>query len=531
MLGPHVSPSTPPFHTPALGSGVTVPMSPGSAGLGVAAGRVAAALAVVAAPREEAGWDGAGCGCGTGAVGGARLPGCQLGWAVAAQSSPSTTPSGVTPRIRGLSARCPPEPVWGSPGPGDPAGGVPAVWPSPGDGCRVGEGAAAELVAGVGCGDVGLPRGTPLGTTVELPGATEGHVWCRGMRRGSGGPSVLGGPDTPAVRARAPSWLGDGTPGVLAMAVGTGKPGPVPAAGWAVLAVGSLGCHIGPPWPPAPRDGGEGREAARGPCQAASVPCHGWDSAPRPPAASRSVPRELSNLCTPPPEGNVPVVPGPGLPVAAALLWCVPGLLSPSGAVAPRPSLAPGSGCKELGEPPWLCAGAVPVELCPGRALGVSQCSPAGLGTVTEDGECRRVPSGAVAPSTISSPTGSVRREGLVVGAVSSSVGAAEGPPPRPLPRLAGDGPWLPVAASAAPMARGGPAPVPAPCPPAGPVPSLLVQPPRSVLGGSAVPGGVPGKGSSSASVCSHVVAFGVGNCPAPAPCCGSVGEAGVGGC
>lgn len=253
MLGPHVSPSASPCHTEALGSGVTVPTSPSSAGLAVAV-----ALVVVVAAREEAGWDGAGCRCGAGAVGGARLPGCQLCWAVAAQSSPSTTFSGVIPRIRGLSARCPPEPVWGSPGPGDPAGGVPVVGPSPGDGCGVGEVGAAELVAGGGCGDMGLPRGTPLGTTAVLPGATEGHIWSRGMRRGSGGRSVSGGPDTPTVRSRSPSWLGDVSPGVLAMAVGTGKPVPVPAAGWAVLAVGSPSCHISPPWPPAPRDGREG---------------------------------------------------------------------------------------------------------------------------------------------------------------------------------------------------------------------------------------------------------------------------------
>lgn len=216
--------------------------------------------------------------------------------------------------------------------------------------------------------------------------------------------------------------------------------------------------------------------------------------------------------------------------MAGALLWCVPGLLSPSGAVAPRRSLAPGSGCKELRDPPWLCVGAVPMGLCPGRALGVPHCSPVELGTVTEDGERKRIPCRVVAPSAISFPTGSVRREELVVGAASSSVGAAEGPPPRPLPRLAGDGPWLPVAASAAPVARGGPASVPAPCPPVGPVPSLPVWAPHSVLGGSAVPGGVPGKGSSSASICSHVVAFGVGNCPAPAPCCGSVGRGRGGG-
>lgn len=217
---------------------------------------------------------------------------------------------------------------------------------APGEGCGVGDRVTAELPVGVGCGDGGtrgdpaLAYGTLLCAATVLPGATE-VGGCSGMGGGrqvrtggmwlcSGVPSESGGPNTPVVGSRATPRLGVVTPGVLAVVVGTGRPdplpvaggevGPVPTAGWAVLA-------RGPPRPPAPRDGREGRGAERGPCQAMSVPRHGRESEPRPPAGPGSpchvpcgVPAGLSSLCSPPTKGDVPVIPSAGLPVAGAML-------------------------------------------------------------------------------------------------------------------------------------------------------------------------------------------------------------------
>lgn len=349
---------------------------------------------------------------------------------------------------------------------------------------------------------------------------------------------MSGGPKTPAVGSRAPPRLRDVTPGMLAVAVGTGRSSPLPVAGsevgpvpmavWAVLATGL-------PRPPAPRDGGEGRGAERGPCWAMSVPCHGWESESRRPTSSGSpwrvppgVPVGVSSLCSPPARGDVPIVPGAGLSVAGTMLGRVPGLLSPSGTVAPRPSPAHGARDEGLCEPLRLCTCAVPVGLQPSRVLGDPHCPLAEPGTVTEDGECEGVLCGVVAPSAVTFPTGSVLGVYLVVGAVSGSTGA--GAPTLVTPGLAGDGCLLPAAAcSAVPAESGGPGcSVAAPSCTVGPIPSLPAQGPPGLpwgLGDSSVPAGVPGKGSSSASVCSCPAASGVGTRPVPAPRSGSTGR------
>lgn len=554
---------------------MTVPTSPSSGGLAVAAVMVVVVVTAVAVtavavtpisvvgPREDAGWDGAGCRGGPAAEGGARLPCCQLSGAVAAQDPASPTPTAVPPRTWGLSAGSPPELAWRSRTPGNgPPGWVPTVGltprtpqPVPGEGCGVGNVGTEEPLVGAGCGnrgmwgDPGVVYGTLLCTPAELPGATEVggcpsmagrcQVWSRGTWLCSGGLSLLGGPKTRVVRSRAPPRPGDVTPAVLAVVLGTGrldplpaagsKVEPIPVAGWAVLATG-------PPRPPVPRDDGEGRGAERGPCQATSIPCHGRESEPCLPAGLSvppSGPVGVISLCSPPAKGDIPIVPGAGLSVASVMLECVPGLLSPSGMVAPRPSTAHSSGDNGLREPLWLCTSAVPMGVHPGRVLGDPRCPRADPGTVMEDGEYEGILCGVVAPSAVTFPTGSVPGGYLVVGAVSGSMGA--GGPTLVTPRLAGDGGSLPAAAcSAVPAESGAPGcSMAAPSCTVGPVPSLPAQGPAGLpwgLGASAVLTGVPGKGSSSASVCCCPVVSGIGARPVPAPRSGSMGRGRSGG-
>lgn len=185
--------------------------------------------------------------------------------------------------------------------------------------------------------------------------------------------------------------------------------------------------------------------------------------------------------------------------------WEVPALLSPGGMVA---SLPHGSGCEGLSEPPQLHVNSVLT------VLGVPHCPPVLLGTVTWDDECKRVLREAGALSAFSCPMGSVPGAALMAGAVLSSTGTAVSPLAGLSPGCMEDVPSLPAAASGVPAEGEGCASVLTPSRTAGTVPAspgLLL-----VLRGSAVPGGVPGKGNSSASVCSH-----------PAPCCGSVGRGG----
>lgn len=114
-----------------------------------------------------------------------------------------------------------------------------------------------------------------------------------------------------------------------------------------------------------------------------------------------------------------------------------------------------------------------------------------------------------MAPSTITFPPGSVPGGDPAVGAVSSSAGAG-----------AGDGRSVVPAKSGSPGRS-----VAVPSHAAGPVPSLPAWVLPWGLGGSAVPAGVPGKGSSPASVRSCPTASGIGARPVPAPRFGSTGR------
>lgn len=163
------------------------------------------------------------------------------------------------------------------------------------------------------------------------------------------------------------------------------------------------------------------------------------------------------------------------------------------------------------------------MALHPSRVLLGLHCPRAEPGTVTDGGECESVPCTAVAPSDVPCPTGSVPGGCAAAGSVLASPGAeARAVVP---PRVAGDGCSPPAARAAVPAdteGRRGRAVVPPR--PAGPGPS---QPCPGALGlscgpeSSAVPGGVPGEGSSSASVHGCPAASGVGACPVPAPRCG----------
>lgn len=183
--------------------------------------------------------------------------------------------------------------------------------------------------------------------------------------------------------------------------------------------------------------------------------------------------------------------------------WGVPALLSLGRMVAPLPC---GFRYEGLVEPPHLCVNSVLI------VLEVPRCPPVLLDTITWDNECKRVLCEAGALSAFSFPMGSVRGAALMAGAVLSSTVTAVSPQAGLSPGRVGDVLSLPSAASVVPAESEGCASVLTPSRTAGPSPAspgLLLVP-----GGSAVPGGVPGKGNSSASVCSH-----------PAPCCGSVGR------
>lgn len=166
---------------------MTVPTSPSLSGL-VAAVMVAVTVVVVTpiarvGPREDTGWDKAGCWGGPGAEGGARLP----------------TPTWVSPRDGRLRPGPTLELEWGSPGEGSPRG-VPTVGLNPrtpklvpGEGRGVDSGidsrVTAEPLAGADCGDrgmwedPGLPCVTPPCATGVLPGA-RGPGGCPGMADG-----------------------------------------------------------------------------------------------------------------------------------------------------------------------------------------------------------------------------------------------------------------------------------------------------------------------------------------------------------
>lgn len=179
--------------------------------------------------------------------------------------------------------------------------------------------------------------------------------------------------------------------------------------------------------------------------------------------------------------------------------------MSLGGMVAPLPS-GSRAGCEGLSEPSQLCVSTVLI------VLGVPHCPLELLGTIMWDDECDRVLCGVGELSAFSFPMGSVLGAVLMAGAVLSSMVTAVSTLAGLPPGGVGDVPSLPAAASVVPAEGEGCAAVLTPSRTAGTVPAspgLLLVPE-----GSAVPGGVPGKGNSSASVCSH-----------PAPCCGSAGR------